>query len=274
MALYAIGDVQGCFTALLRLLDKIGFNHHRDYLWFTGDLVNRGPQSAEVLRFVMGLGDRAACVLGNHDLHCLAVAAGKAKARPGDTLSGLLQAPDSDKLLAWLRYRPLLWHDQTGYVLVHAGLIPQWDLRQAQACASEVEAVLRGAGHTELYAHMYGSVPNLWEDTLTGWDRLRLIVNTFTRLRYCDVRGCIDWQMKGAPGTQPPHLLPWFAVPTRRSQDRTIVFGHWSALGRYCQHRVLGLDSGCVWGRELSAVRLSNKAEEFYSVSCNELTGK
>lgn len=269
MAVYAIGDVQGCFAALQRLLAKLNFNPRADRAWFTGDLVNRGPQSLEVLRFVAGLGERAVTVLGNHDLHLLALASGHAAPKARDTLAPILAAPDCDPLLDWLRRRPLLHVDTAlGYAMVHAGLVPQWDLGQAQAHAAEVETVLRGPDPTRLYAHMYGDAPNQWAAQLRGYERLRFIVNVCTRLRYCDADGRIDLSHKGAPGSQPQPWLPWFRVPARRTRDARIVFGHWSALGLYRDDGVLGLDTGCVWGGALTGVRLDASGETAASVTC------
>lgn len=267
MAVYAIGDVQGCYDALLALLEKIRFDPTHDRLWFVGDLVNRGPQSAAVLRFVMGL-DRAVCVLGNHDLHLLAVAAGQAAARPEDRLDDVLGAPDRDQLLQWLRARPLLHHDAAlGYTLVHAGLLPSWDLATAQALAAEAERAVRGPEAQALYIQMYGDQPDAWGPALSGWGRLRVIINAFTRLRFCHSDGRMDLRPKGPPGSQAQGLLPWFQVPGRRSQTMRVVFGHWSTLGLWTRDGVIGLDSGCLWGGSLSAVRL-DEAPEYYSVAC------
>lgn len=267
MAVYAIGDVQGCYDALQALLDKIRFDPARDRLWFVGDLVNRGPQSAAVVRFVMGLKE-AVCVLGNHDLHLLAVAAGRARSRREDTLDELLAAPDRAALLDWLRRRPLLHHDAAlGYTLVHAGLLPSWDLATAQALAAEAERVLRGPEAEQLFAHMYGDQPDQWDTALGGWPRLRVIINAFTRLRFCDADGRMDLRPKGAPGSQPPGLLPWFQVPGRKSRGLRILFGHWSTLGLWNGDGAIGLDSGCLWGGRLSAARL-DPAPAFFSVPC------
>ncbi|MDH3514561.1 MAG: symmetrical bis(5'-nucleosyl)-tetraphosphatase, partial [Gammaproteobacteria bacterium] len=232
MAVYVIGDVQGCYRPLMQLLTRLGFDTARDRLWFTGDLVNRGPQSLEVLRFVRELGDRAVCVLGNHDLHLLAVAAGTARLRKRDTFTEILGAPDRDELLRWLRSRPLLHHDSgLGYTLIHAGLLPPWDFAQAQQLAREAETVLQRDDYREFFHHMYGDLPDHWSEGLRGFDRQRVIVNAFTRLRYCDLEGNMDLRPKGPPGSQPPDLLPWFQVPARRSRGLKIIFGHWSTLG-------------------------------------------
>lgn len=261
MALYAIGDIQGCYDALRRLLDKIAFDASRDTLWFVGDLVNRGPQSAEVLRFVKSLGPRAVTVLGNHDLHLLAVAAGIDKLKGGDTFDALLAAPDRDELLQWLRLQPLMHVDaQAGYAMLHAGLPPQWDVMQARRYAGEVEAVLRSDHYTEFFHHMYGDRPDIWDDALRGWERLRFIVNCFTRLRYVDDAGRVMLKVKGAPDSN-AHLTPWFRAHGRCSQDQRIVFGHWSTLGLVMEHNVYALDTGCVWGGALTAMRLDGKPE-------------
>ena len=272
MAIYAIGDVQGCYQALRALLTEIRFDPACDRLWFTGDLVNRGPQSLEVLRFVVALEDHAICVLGNHDLHLLAVAAGAAKPKKRDTLDDILCAPDKDELLQWLRSRPLLHHDpRVGYTLIHAGMPPSWDLADAQRLAHEAEIKLQSNEIGNFYHHMYGDLPDHWNENLRGNDRLRVIINAFTRLRYCDLEGNMDLRPKGPPGSQPPGLLPWFQVPGRRSRDLRIVFGHWSALGLWHDDGVIGLDSGCLWGRSLSAVRLDSKPVVFFSVPCKPL---
>lgn len=270
MATYAIGDVQGCRDALARLLDSLRFDPATDHLWFAGDLVNRGPDSLGTLRLIRSLGDRAVAVLGNHDLHLLAVANGGKRGRR-DTLDEVLDAPDGHALLDWLRQRPLLhssadarWH------LIHAGLPPQWTIGEAARLADEVETVLRGPDGEALLARMYGNQPDRWDDALVGWPRLRVIVNAFTRLRYCTADGVIAPDPKGAPGSQPDGLLPWFAVPGRASAGNRIVFGHWSTLGRvhWPEHGVWGLDSGCVWGGRLTALCLDD--ERLHSVECPE----
>ena len=268
MAVWAIGDVQGCYQPLQRLLARLDFDPACDTLWFTGDLVNRGPQSLEVLRFVRALGERAVTVLGNHDLHLLAVAAGQ-RARRRDTFDDVLNAPDREPLLDWLRHQPLLHHNAAlGYTLVHAGLLPPWDLDLARRLAAEAQAVLCSERAGGFFAHMYGDLPDRWSDKLHGHDRLRVIVNAFTRLRFCDLDGGMDLHQKGAPGSQPTDLLPWFTLPGRRSRDLHIVFGHWSTLGRYHEPGIIGLDSGCLWGGELSAVRLDAAEPLFVSVPC------
>lgn len=269
MAVYAIGDVQGCLDPLQTLLRKLSFDGAHDTLWFTGDLVNRGPQSADVLRFVAGLGGHAVSVLGNHDLHLLAVAYGTARQRRRDSFADVLTAPDRNHLITWLRRQPLLHYDaDLGYTLVHAGLLPQWDLAQAQGLAREVERALRGPTCLDLLEHMYGNQPDKWDDMLSGWDRLRVVVNAFTRLRYCTVDGRMDLGPVGVPGSQPAHLVPWFRTPQRRTHNLRIVFGHWSTLGAWHDNGIIALDSGCVWGRSLTAVRLDEPGHQFVSVSC------
>lgn len=266
MAIYAIGDIQGCFAELQRLLDKIGFDPAADRLWFTGDLVNRGPRSLETLRLIRSLGDAAVAVLGNHDLHLLAVAHGVSKTKHRDTFADVLDAPDRDALVDWLRRRPLLHRDGAFY-LIHAGLPPQWSAEDAERHAKEVESCLRGDDFIKLFRQMYGDQPDLWSETLQGWSRLRFITNCFTRIRYCDRQGRTDFRQKGAPGTQPPHLMPWFKVPGRKSAGVEIVFGHWSTLGFYADDGVYGLDTGCLWGGELTALRLDGEKQRI-SVSC------
>ena len=230
MATYAIGDIQGCFDELQRLLVAIGFKRKSDRLWFVGDLVNRGPQSLETLRFVKDLGDTAVTVLGNHDLHLLMLAAGFAKPHNDDTLGAILGAPDCDSLLDWLRCLPLL-HFQGKHLLVHAGLLPQWSVAQAQSAASEVEQALRGPAYRNFLSKLYGSKPDHWSDDLKGNDRLRVIVNAMTRLRFCSPKGVMEFQTKGETSKAPRGYLPWFEAPGRRSAGATIICGHWSAVG-------------------------------------------
>ena len=260
MTTWAIGDVQGCYDELRSLLDRIGFDPAGDRLWFAGDLVNRGPKSLEVLRFVRDIG--AVTVLGNHDLHLLASARLPQYRKRKDTLGRVLAAPDADELLDWLHRRPLLHHDpDSGYTLIHAGLPPQWDLDRARACAREVETVLRGPDYSHFFDDMYGDDPVQWSDDLDGNARLRYIVNCFTRLRYCDARGRLALQEKGPPGSQPPGFRPWFAWPQRRSRDMNILFGHWSTLGAYDGDGVHALDTGCLWGGKLTALRIEETPE-------------
>lgn len=255
MAIYAIGDVQGCYAELRLLLDRLKFDPARDRLWFAGDLVNRGPQSLETLRFVRALGPAATAVLGNHDLHLLAVAAGVSRTKHRDTFGDVLHAPDREELLDWLRRRPLLY-GEGGFYLIHAGLPPQWRIEDAAGYAREVEACLAGDDTGEFFRRMYGDTPNRWSEGLEDWDRLRFTINCLTRMRYCTAEGRLDFKEKGAPGSQSKSLLPWFQVPGRRSRDATIMFGHWSTLGFYAGEGVFGLDTGCLWGGALTALRL------------------
>ncbi len=260
MATYAIGDVQGCYDELQRLLDQIRFEPTRDQLWFVGDLVNRGRQSLQVLRFVRQLGNRAKCVLGNHDLHLLALSQGNRKPFRDDTLRDILQAPDRDELIDWLRRRPLLHFSRKRDLnMLHAGLPPQWDMATARERAKEVEAVLRGADFHEFCLHMYGDEPRRWSDTLDGLPRLRFITNCFTRLRYCTANGKLGLKYKGPPGTQKKGYLPWFRVPGRASSPAKILCGHWSTLGLRAEHNVWALDSGCLWGGKLTALHLGTQ---------------
>lgn len=264
MSTYVIGDVQGCQRALDALLRLIDFDAGRDCLWFTGDLVNRGPDSLAVLRFVRGLGDTATTVLGNHDLHLLACAAGVRPPHRKDTLAPILKARDREELLHWLRQRPLLHFDSvSGYLLIHAGLPPQWTAAQARQCAEELETVLRADDSDTFFANMYGNDPARWSEELHGWARLRFITNCLTRLRYCDADGNLDLKEKGAPGSQPERLIPWYRVPDRRSRDVPILFGHWATLRLTepdtAAYNVWNLDTGCVWGGSLSAMRLEDR---------------
>jgi bis(5'-nucleosyl)-tetraphosphatase (symmetrical) len=257
MATYAIGDIQGCYDVLLRLLDRLDFDPSKHKLWFVGDLVNRGPDSLRVLRFVKNLGDRAVVVLGNHDLHLLALAAGNLKHAKKSNLHEVLEAPDREELLDWLRHRPLMHHDaKKRFSMLHAGLPPQWGLEKALGCARELETVLRSPDYRDYLHAMYGNQPDRWADGLTGMERLRFITNCFTRLRYCDSDGTLALSEKGPPGTQPASLLPWFAVPHRATRNDRIIIGHWSTLGYRAEHNVWALDTGCFWGGRLTAIRV------------------
>lgn len=267
MAVYAIGDIQGCHDPLRRLLDLLRFDPVADTLWLVGDLVNRGPRSVEVLRLLHGLSERVVAVLGNHDLTLLAVAAGRVKPKRKDTFHSILDAPDRAELLDWLRRCPLLHHDPAlGFTMVHAGLPPQWDLALAQRCAAEVEGVLRGPLCDEFLGRMFGGEPRRWRDDLTGYDRLRFTVNALTRMRFCAEDGTLSFSEKGPPGSQRPGLWPWFAAPDRRSADLDLVFGHWAALGYHRAPGIYALDSGCVWGNRLTAVRLDEPGVPAWSV--------
>lgn len=261
MAIYAIGDVQGCFDPLQRLIEALPFDPARDRLWFVGDLVNRGPQSLEVLRFVKALGGTARVVLGNHDLHLVMLAEGFGRANKEDTLEAVLTAPDRDELLDWLRAQPL-FHVAEGWAMVHAGLLPAWSVMQAQRLAAEVSAALTAPNYREFLAHMWGSEPAVWDDRLTGWERLRVIVNAMTRMRFVAASGAMEFRApgaKGPPGQGPAGCLPWFAVPERASAGHPIVCGHWSALGFFETPNLLAIDTGCLWGGTLTAVRLDDR---------------
>ncbi|EKD71712.1 MAG: hypothetical protein ACD_46C00114G0001 [uncultured bacterium] len=268
MAIYAIGDVQGCFAPLEKLLTIIQFDSMRDTLWFTGDLVNRGSQSLAALRFIKSLDQKHQVVLGNHDLHLLAVAFGVAKKKSADTLDEVLAAPDCDELIDWLRHQPLLVYDATsGFVLTHAGLAPSWTLDQAIRYAQEVEAVLQGKSPEIFLQQMYGNQPDYWSDSLTGVDRLRSIVNHFTRLRLCHQDGRMDFNYKGTLQDCPRDLIPWFDVSHRVNKEIKIIFGHWAALqGKADMPNVYPLDTGCVWGNCLTAMRLEDQQK--FSVKC------
>lgn len=262
MRMFAVGDIQGCYKPLRALLDRLRFDPSQDRLLLCGDLVNRGPESLQVLRYVRALGPAALTVLGNHDLHLLAVAHG---GKPGrrDTLDEVLAAPDRDELLDWLRRQPLAWQEpRSGTLLIHAGLPPQWTVARTLELAAEAGAVLSGAGARRFLASMYGDEPDLWDESLQGLPRLRFIVNALTRLRYCTPEGRLALRQKGAPGTQPAPLLPWFEAPQRRSAGTPIVCGHWSTLGRvhWPQQQLHGLDTGCVWGGRLTALELGSGA--------------
>ena len=259
MALYLIGDVQGCDDALARLLTHIDFSPSRDTLFLLGDLVNRGPDNVAVLRRLMALGSSAQCVLGNHDLHLLAVSRDVRKPNKQDTIQDILTAPDSAELLHWLRHQHMAM--QVGQVLMmHAGVLPQWTAAQTMALAGEVEAVLRSDDWVQFMPQMYGGLPNLWRDDLEGADRLRVIVNALTRLRFCDAQGAMDFSVKESADKAPAHLMPWFDVPGRRTADVRIAFGHWSTVQTVARQDVLCLDDGCVWGGCLTAAKLEASA--------------
>ncbi|MBH1963899.1 MAG: symmetrical bis(5'-nucleosyl)-tetraphosphatase [Comamonadaceae bacterium] len=272
MALYMIGDVQGCNSALGRLFDEIDFSPSRDRLVLLGDLVNRGPHSLAVVQRLMALGDAAHCLLGNHDLHLLAVANGVRKLHRGDTVADILQSSERDAILDWLRSRPLAWRDH-GVLMVHAGVLPQWSSDQVLALAAEVEAVLRGNDWVAFMHQMYGNQPDQWHEGLQGADRLRVIVNALTRLRYCTPEGRMEFETKsGGVQDAPPGHLPWFDVPGRLTAADVVAFGHWSTLGWLNRPDILSLDTGCVWGGCLSAVRLGPGAQdrELIQVNCEQ----
>lgn len=265
MAAYLIGDVQGCDEALGRLLAECDFSPSRDHLYLLGDLVNRGPDSAAVLRRMMALDGSASCLLGNHDMHLLACAWGVRRPHRRDTLDGVLAAPDRDALLDWLRRQPLALLERIGgrpLLMVHAGVLPQWTAARTVALAEELQAVLRGPDIGGFLHEMYGNTPERWDDALVGNDRLRVIINALTRLRFCTTAGQMEFETKEGAGKAPAGYLPWFDVPGRRSADTRVAFGHWSTLGWLEREDVVCLDTGCVWGGPLSALRLGQLAGE------------
>ncbi|MCF8159861.1 MAG: symmetrical bis(5'-nucleosyl)-tetraphosphatase [Polaromonas sp.] len=275
MALYMIGDVQGCDSALQRLLDAISFSPSTDTLYLLGDLVNRGPDSAGVLRRLMNFGASAQCLLGNHDLHLLAASVGARRPSRKDTLASVLNAPDRDAMLAWLRQQHMaffLEHRNHSTLMVHAGVLPGWTASQTMALAGEFEAVLRGPDLNEFLHHMYGNTPDRWDNGLEGIDRLRMIVNALTRLRFCTAEGVMEFDTSDGAHAAPAGYLPWFEVPGRKTADVTVAFGHWSTLGWLGRDDVLALDSGCVWGGHLSALKLGSgpAAHELIQVRCEQ----
>ena len=272
MAVYAIGDVQGCFDELQELLTHIKFNSDRDQLWFCGDIVNRGPKSLKTLRFIRSLEDNAITVLGNHDLHLLATAYEHKKPGRKDTLDKILQAKDSPELLDWLRHQPLVFHDEEKDVtLLHAGTHPDWTINKTLKLANEVEQILRSDQHINFYKSMYGDKPTTWHDSLSGWPRYRFITNILTRLRYCDKFGRPAFNAKGAPGSQAKHLMPWYEVPDRKTKDDTLIFGHWSTLphaGRKAINNTYAIDSGCLWGGYLTAMKVGKEKVKYIRMHC------
>jgi bis(5'-nucleosyl)-tetraphosphatase (symmetrical) len=264
---YLIGDVQGCCNALDRLIAEIGFSPSRDHLWLLGDLVNRGPQSLATLRRLQAFGAAASCLLGNHDLHLLAVAEGAQRLKRQDTLGDVLAAADRAVLIDWLRHQRLAAFDH-GWLLVHAGVAPQWDCATTLALAAEVEAELRGSARGDFLKAMYGNTPTLWNPRLAGSDRLRFIVNVLTRIRFCDAKGRLEFETKDGAGAAPPGFMPWFEVPGRLNAGTPIAFGHWSTLGLVDTPGLLSLDTGCVWGGSLSAVRVDGGRRELIQVRC------
>ena len=270
MAAYLIGDIQGCDAPLGRLLEMIAYSPSRDTLYLLGDLVNRGPSSAAVLHRLMGYGDAARCLLGNHDLSLLAVAHGHRAPHRNDTMDDILAAPDREAMLDWLRHRSMALQAH-GILMVHGGVLPQWSAHDTLAYARELEQVLRGPELVPFLAKMWGNQPDRWDDALTGADRLRVIVNALTRLRFCSVEGVMDLKASGGLDAAPPGLMPWFDVPGRRSAGTTIAFGHWSTLGYLRRPDLIALDTGCVWGGCLSALRLSpDGAHELIQEQCEQ----
>jgi bis(5'-nucleosyl)-tetraphosphatase (symmetrical) len=270
MATFAMGDLQGCYREFREILDLIHFDPAKDKLWLVGDLVNRGPDSLAVLRFVKALNNAAIMVLGNHDLHLLMVAAGCESLHRNDTLQDILDAPDREELLNWLRQQKLL-HVDGNYVMVHAGLLPSWSVGQALSLARFVEAALQGTGFHKLCGRMYGNQPDHWDDSLEGYERMRVIINAMTRMRICTPNGKMEFSHKGSAEDIPAGYLPWFDTPNRASQEATIICGHWSALGLRIRDDLIALDTGCLWGRSLTAIRLEDR--QIFQVSCEGAEG-
>ena len=267
MATYAIGDIQGCYDSLCRLLELCKFDAANDRIWLVGDLVNRGPKSLETLRLIKSLGPAAVTVLGNHDLYLLMVAEGGAKFRAkDDTLQAIFDAPDCGELLDWLRQQPLC-HTEGNYCMVHAGLLPQWTATQARALSREVELALQGPDYRQFLKNLWGSEPAGWSESLSGWPRLRVIVNAMTRMRFCTPEGIMEFKAKGKLSNTPAGHIPWFDAPNPQYADSVLVTGHWSALGLKVLPHFLALDSGCLWGGHLTAVRLEDRA--VFQVNCS-----
>ncbi len=269
MSTYAIGDLQGCYKQFRQLLDKIKFDPEKDKLWLTGDLVNRGPKSLKTLRYVKDLGDAVITVLGNHDLHLIAAYALPNAYPASDDLQRIIDAPDADELIHWLRQQPLIHYDEKiKTALVHAGISPQWSIADALTFAREFESVLKRNDYHIFLPAMYGDLPTKWADHLEGAERLNFVVNAFTRMRFCDKNGQLTFTEKNNPSKAPDGLLPWFKVPKRKNRDVRIVFGHWSTLGYLNEDNLLALDTGCVWGGELTAVKIAKKKTERTCIAC------
>lgn len=266
---FAIGDIQGCLSPLERLLDQISFNPNNDKLWFCGDLINRGPQSLETLRYIKALGDSAICVLGNHDLHFLAIASGAGTPKSKDTFDEILAAPDRDDLCEWLRHCPLLHLDEElGYVMVHAGIYPGWRWNETLELAREAEAILRSPDHIVFFQGMYGNQPEKWDRSLQGLERTRFTINSLTRMRFCTEDLCLDLKHKGKPGQQPDGLQPWYEFMSLDNGGFEILFGHWSTLGALEKKGLIALDTGCIWGGKLSAFELNSR--ELFQLQCTK----
>lgn len=270
MSAYAIGDIQGCYSELQNLLNEINFDERRDELWFTGDLVNKGPKSLQTLRFIKALGVNAKITLGNHDLHLLAVAKNIQPLLKKDTIQEILAADDVKELIDWLKSRPLLiTDDNLNFTMVHAGLPPQWSLENAKEFAKECELILQSEKINKLLAEMYGDTPNIWVNSLQDYAKQRFIINCFTRIRFCNSDGMLDFDTKVAPGKQNTSLIPWYSLPNRKTKDNKIIFGHWSTVHignekNFKQYNVYPIDTGCLWGGRLTAMRLED--EKVFSV--------
>lgn len=273
MALYLIGDIQGCDSALAQWLRKVSFSPSRDTIFLLGDLINRGPDNLGVLRRLQGLGSSARCLLGNHDLHTLAIHLGGQSLKTGDTVNDILQAPDRHDLMEWLRHQHMAMQVEN-VLMVHAGVLPQWDISQTLALAREVETVMRGAGWQDFIAQMYGNLPASWDDTLEGIPRLRVIVNALTRLRFCTALGEMEFKHHLDRSQAPSGYMPWFDVPNRATKDNCIAFGHWSTLSPLNRTDVIELDTGCLWGRCLSGIELNAKGpglHQRHHIDCSAL---
>ena len=270
MSTYAIGDIQGCYSELQNLLNEINFDERRDELWFAGDLVNKGPKSLQTLRFIKALGVNAKITLGNHDLHLLAVAKNIRPLLKKDTIQEILAADDVKELIDWLKSRPLLiTDDNLNFTMVHAGLPPQWSLENAKEFAKECELILQSEKINKLLAEMYGDTPNIWVNSLQDYAKQRFIINCFTRIRFCNSDGMLDFDAKAAPGKQNTSLIPWYSLPNRKTKDNKIIFGHWSTVHignekNFKQYNVYPIDTGCLWGGRLTAMRLED--EKVFSV--------
>ena len=274
MSTYAIGDIQGCYTELQNLLNEINFNEKNDQLWFVGDLVNRGPKSLQTLRFIKSLGASAKIVLGNHDLHLIAASKNIRPISNKDTIKEILTADDADELINWLKSRPLLLTDtDLGFTMVHAGIAPQWTLDAAKNFAKECESILQNEKIDDFLMHMYGDTPNIWSDSIEGYARQRFIINCFTRIRFCTINGTLDLDVKVAPGSQKKSLIPWYALPNRKTIDNKIIFGHWSTIhlgseNNFKKYNGYPIDTGCLWGGQLTAMRLDD--EKIFSVTSEQ----
>ena len=269
MSVYVIGDVQGCFDELQELVDYISFNPKKDQLWFVGDLVNRGPKSLQTLRWVKSLGKAAVTVLGNHDLHLLAAHAGAKEIPTTSSLYPVLQAKEIDELMDWLRNQPLMrYNSKLKFAMVHAGLAPQWSIKEALKCSKEIQTVLRSKKYKDFLFNMYGDQPDHWDGRLKGWNRLRTITNFMTRVRFCNNKGVMSFTEKGPPGTQNSRMKPWFEIASRKSQDTTIAFGHWSTLGYVNDHNIIATDTGCLWGGSLTAIKIELESLTIYQLNC------
>lgn len=268
MAIYAVGDLQGCLSPLLIGLDRLQFNRENDEIWFVGDLVNRGPQSLQTLRYVKSLGDCAKVVLGNHDLHLLALAHGQGRGQHRD-LDPIIEAPDATDLIEWLRHQPLMIRNKELHLtMVHAGIYPWWSIKEAHGYAKEVEEVLRGDQAKKFFKRMYGKRPAQWSKDLEGWARYRFITNAFTRMRFCTRKGALNFSHKSPPGRQPKQIVPWYEIRPRPRKNWRIAFGHWSSAGHWFDGNHVALDSGCVWGETMTFARLDQRRISTLKVPC------